>query len=408
MSVLDLQRKGQQIGRIRIGQQVAVIKDGRDTGKTRPARLDTFRFTTSSRRSADAIAELFGGEVREWNGQLEVITRQSEISVMVPPRDAVVSQWYEQWNAGGCIRRCDSQHEQISGGPCQCPHAADPDDREAADKAALRRAELAKLNPPQACHLITRVSVMIPDLPGVGVFRLDTGSFYAASEIGDTARILQKARDAGVFLPAVLRIEQRQRVAGGQTKKYPVPVLEILATLRQIVGGELAAGGVAAQLPPAPGEPLRAITARVAAIPAAPGIPGGAADDAEVVDAVIVGEWLDAALAAAMTLTSEAEGRKLWRESAEKAHAGEITGTDARNVQELITARLADLREARPAELDPEDPWAVKVEGLSGPDDAADALAELDSLLEAGRVDPARAVRVRRAVLARFPQAAAS
>jgi hypothetical protein len=259
MSVLDLQRKGQQIGRIRIGQQVTYVKDGRE--KQRPARLDTFRITTASRHTADAVAELLGGEVREWNGQLEVITKRSEISVMVPPRDAVISQWYEQWNAGGAIRRCDSQFDQISNGPCQCPHAGDPSDAEEANRAALRRAELAKLNPPQACHLITRVNVMIPDLPGLGVFRLDTGSFYAAAEIGDTAYILQKARDAGVFLPAILRIEQRQRVAGGQTKKYPVPVLEILSTFRQIASGELAAGGVVAQLPPAPGGQPRAIAA---------------------------------------------------------------------------------------------------------------------------------------------------
>ena len=271
MSVLDLQRKGQQIGRIRIGQQVSFVKDGKE--KTRPARLDTFRFTTASRHTADAIADLFGGEVREWGRQWEVITKRSEISVMVPPRDAVVSQWYEMWNAGGCIRRCDSQHEQISNGPCQCPHAANPDDAEEADKAARERAELAKTNPPRACHLITRVSVMIPDLPGLGVFRLDTGSFYAASEIGDTAALMQAARDKGVFIPATLRIEQRERVAGGQTKKYPVPVLEILATFRQIASGQLEAGGMAAQLPPAPG----AARAAIAASPASPQAAGAPA-----------------------------------------------------------------------------------------------------------------------------------
>lgn len=273
MSVLDLQRKGQQIGRIRIGRQVTA-----SNGKMRPDRLDTFRFTTASRHTADAVAELFGGEVREWNKQWEVITKRPEISVMVPPRDAVVSQWYEMWNAGGCIRRCDSQQEQISGGPCQCPHAEDPADTDEVSRAALRRADMAKANPPQACHLITRVNVMIPDLPGLGVFRLDTGSFYAASEIGDTAALMQAARDRGVFLPAVLRIEQRQRTAGGQTKKYPVPVLEILSTFRQIASGELAAGGVAAQLPPLPGTQPKAIAAAPAAVPSqapAPVSPSG-------------------------------------------------------------------------------------------------------------------------------------
>jgi hypothetical protein len=255
MAVIDLQRKGQQIGRIRIGQQVATTAGG-----SRPARLETFRFTTGSRSQADAIGAAFGGEVRQWNREWEVITDRSEIPVMVPPRDEVISQWYEQWNAGGCLRRCDSQTEQISGGPCKCPHAEDPTDAEEAARAALKRADLARQNPPQACHLITRINVMIPDLPGLGVFRLDTSSYYAAVEIGDTARLMQAARDQGVFLSAVLRIDQRSRVAGGLTKRYPVPVLEVTASFRQIVSGELAAGGVAAQLPPVPGQ-ARAITA---------------------------------------------------------------------------------------------------------------------------------------------------
>src|SRR5208282_1069123 len=256
MAVLDIQRRGQQIGRLRIGQQVQA-----SNGKMRPARLDTFRFTTGSRTTADAIAELYGGKVREWNGELEVITGKSELCVTVPPRDEVISQWYEMWTAGGCQRRCDSQHEQISKGPCQCPHAADPSNAEEVAAAALERARLAKLNPPKACGLVTRISVMIPDLPGLGVFRLDTGSYYAATEIGDSAALMQVARDRGVFLPAILRIEHRQRVAGGQTKKFPVPVLEVLTTFRDLATGVLEGAGVAAQLPPAPGGQRRAITA---------------------------------------------------------------------------------------------------------------------------------------------------
>lgn len=270
MSVLDIQRRGQQVGRLRIGEQVAVIKDGKDTGKTRPARRDTFRLTTGSRHLAEAAAAYFGSEAKPWNGQWDVDTKVSELPVMVPPRDAVISQHYEMWNAGGAIRRCDSQREQISGGPCLCPHAGDPDDAEEAARAALRRADMAKKNPPQACHLITRINFMIPDLPGLGVFRLDTSSYYAAVEIGDAATLMQAARDQGVFLSAILRIDQRQRVAGGQVKKYPVPVLEITSTFRQIASGELAAGGMAAQLPPAPGARPRAIAAAAPATAAPP------------------------------------------------------------------------------------------------------------------------------------------
>ena len=187
----------------------------------------------------------------------------------VPPRDEVVSQWYEMWTAGGCQRRCDSQHEQISDGPCKCPHAEDPSDADEVARMALERAALHKADPSKACGLVTRINVMIPDLPGLGVFRLDTGSYYAAVEIGDTAQLMQMARDKGVFLPAMLRIEQRQRVAGGQTKKYPVPVLEVLATFRDLATGAIGQAGIAAQLPPAPGERL-AITTGPAVPPQRP------------------------------------------------------------------------------------------------------------------------------------------
>jgi hypothetical protein len=83
-----------------------------------------------------------------------------------------------------------------------------------------------------------------------------------------------------VFLPAILRIEQRQRVAGGQTKKYPVPVLEVLATFRDLATGAIESAGILAQLPPAPGEQPRAITAGVPVAPPAPDpAPGGPAFD---------------------------------------------------------------------------------------------------------------------------------
>lgn len=262
MSVLDIQRRGQQIGRLRMGEQVGTGTFKQDgTEKMRPVRRETWRLTTGSRHTADAAGCHYDSEVRPWNGQWEVDTKLSEIPVMVPPRDAVISQNYEMWTAGGAARRCNSQFDQISGGPCRCPHADDPDDAEEAARAALLRADMARKNPPQACHLITRVSFMIPDLPGLGVFRLDTSSYYAAVEIGDAAQLMQAARDQGVFLSAVLRIDQRQRVASGQTRKYPVPVLEVTSSFRQIASGELAAGGMAAQLPPAQGEQRRAIAA---------------------------------------------------------------------------------------------------------------------------------------------------
>lgn len=318
MAVLDIQRRGQQIGRIRIGQQVAVIKDGRDTGKTRPARLDTFRITTGSRSEADAIAALYGGEVREWRGEFEVITTKSEIGVTVPPRDEVISQWYEMWTAGGCVRRCDSQREQISGGQCLCPHAEDPSDPDETARAALQRAQMAKQSPPKACKLVTRVNVMIPDLPGLGVFRLDTHSYYAATEIGDTAHLMQAARERGVFLPAILRIEHRQRVANGETKKFPVVVLEVLTTFRDLATGAIEQAGIAAQLPPAPGGQHKAIAAPAVPVPDAP-VPAATAEPM-VAPETIAREIAEAAREAATRSNIERLMAKAQEEGVEGDH----------------------------------------------------------------------------------------
>jgi hypothetical protein len=259
MAVLDLQRRSQQIGRIRTGIQVQISNGGRG----RPAKLDTLRFTSGSKFAVEAVSILYGGDVRPWkNGsrnEWEVITKVSEIGITVPPRDAVISQFYEMWSKGGCQRRCDSRQEQKSNGPCLCPHADNPGDPVQVELAALERAELAKTG--KACKLVTRISVMIPDLPGLGVWRLDTGSFYAAGEIIDQAALMEMARAHDVGLPAMLRLEQRQSVSNGETKTYAVPVIDVLVTARAIMTGQLAAGGAAAQLPPAPGESPRAITA---------------------------------------------------------------------------------------------------------------------------------------------------
>jgi len=67
------------------------------------------------------------------------------------------------------------------------------------------------------------------------------------------------ARERGIWLPAMLRIEIRERVADGRTTEFPVPVLDVLATLRQIITGELDQTGLAQLLPPPPPGARRAL-----------------------------------------------------------------------------------------------------------------------------------------------------
>lgn len=244
MPLLDLQRRHYTIGRIRIGTSQPTSE-----GRKRPVKLTTFRFTTRSYQAAHSITELYGGEAVRWadgptDDQWQVFTQVSEIAVSIPPGDAALSQWWELWSGGGCERRCDGATEQLTGQPCLCP------------RDLLARSEAAKVG--RACKPTTRCSVILPDLPGLGVWRLDSHGFNAAVELGGTAEMLARARAQGVAIPAVLRLEQRSSVAGGKTRRFVVPVLDITMSMRAVL--ELPAGApLKAQLPPAPGQ--RAIEA---------------------------------------------------------------------------------------------------------------------------------------------------
>jgi hypothetical protein len=206
MPLLDLQRRLAEIGRIRIGASEAT-----SNGRSRPKKLETFRITSRDRSRLDTIATLYGGTVQEWESQWEVFTDTSELPVMLIPGQNL-SAWYEMWTGGGCARRCDGQHEVLSDGPCLCP-------------AADERRDLAANG--KACKPTTRLSVLLPDVPGIGCWRLETHGYYAAVELAGAAELLERATAQGVLLPARLRLDQREVKRGGQTRRFAVPMLEV-------------------------------------------------------------------------------------------------------------------------------------------------------------------------------------
>jgi hypothetical protein len=198
--ILGLQRRTAEVGRIRLG-----VKTTGSNGKERPTKLDRLRFTSARKDLIEKVAVLYGGTVEPWhpargNAQWEVITQTDSVPVMVPPQDPAESQWYEAWSAGGCQRRCNGQREMISGGACLC----DPDRRD--------------------CQMHTRIRVMLKEIPGIGVWRVDTGSYYAALELPGVTEFLAQAE--GV-IPGRLTLDQRTVTRAGMTKKFAVPVLDV-------------------------------------------------------------------------------------------------------------------------------------------------------------------------------------
>lgn len=260
--IIDLQRRLAEIGRIRIGQQVAA-----GNGKARPAKLATFRLTSADRVRIDHAAALYGGQPQQWQApagpQWELITKTADLDVIVPPSDMAFSQHYELWSKGGCQRRCDGRTEAITEGPCLC----DPVARE--------------------CDIHTRLSVLLRDLPGLGVWRIDTSGYYAAVELQGAVEVIQLAAGRGQMLPARLRLEQRQvkRIVDGkpQTRNFAVPVLDVEVSPGQLVATSTPRPQIAAE----PSAPQVDGVARLTPVPAE--LPSGparsVAEQAALVDA---------------------------------------------------------------------------------------------------------------------------
>lgn len=269
----DLQAKGTTVARIRTG--ISVI--GKN-GKQRPEKLTRFLITTESRHIAESVAATYGGEVQPYMPMLrdvqkgwQVLVEVDEIPVAVPANTQVVSQWWEIWSGGGLKRRCDGEVASSwevdpdtgrgageSRGPCRCP----ADLMERANGAASGR----------TCRPSTRVNLILPDVPGTGMFMVESHGLYAAQEMGQVAELMGRASAAGVVLPALLRLEQREGVRreGETTNRFAVPVLQLLDTPRQLLA-KAEAGPAASMLPPPP-PALLALTAGSATPP--PGLPG--------------------------------------------------------------------------------------------------------------------------------------
>lgn len=227
--IISLQRRMMELGRCRLGQKGA---------RGEPKKLDTFRWTSASRALLEAIAEKDGGTVTEWAdapdaGYYEVVTDRDQVDIIIPPvfsaddgqPTAPYSQWFELWSQAGCQRRCDGRTEALSGKPCLCAGRVDAEGEEARE-----------------CKVTTRFSFMRPDIPGLGVWRIESHGWNAAVELPGTLEVMLMAAAENKFIPAVLRIEHRtKRIAdGNQTRRFVVPVIDLPGvTVNQLASGDI-------------------------------------------------------------------------------------------------------------------------------------------------------------------------
>jgi hypothetical protein len=217
----NIQARAAEHGRLRTGY----------TQGNRPMRSATWVVTSHSEEHVRAAAELWGGTPEQWSPlnstiqQWRVITKASSIEALITPGDPL-NQYNELWTKGGCQRRCDGETELLSRQACLC--------------AARFGEEWHQQKKGVVCSTTSRLNVMLPDLSGMGLWRAETHSFYAASEWGGMVDMVLAGTDGRGFVPVTLRIEPRQVVRDGETKKFPVVVVELRGvTPRQALAGPL-------------------------------------------------------------------------------------------------------------------------------------------------------------------------
>lgn len=223
--IIGLQRRIREVGRIRIGVQAAT-----STGRKAPRKLDRFRFTSGDRSVIESAAGAFGGTASAWdNGgasQWECVSDASEIRILLPPNpsDMAWSQFYETWAKGFCGRRCDGQWDTVRDRACDC----DPEDRE--------------------CKPTSRLSVLLPDIAGLGLWRLESHGYYAAVELAGAVDLIQQMAGAHSMIPARLRLEQREvrRIVKAKpvVHKFVVPVIDLDVSIMGVRALALRVGDV--------------------------------------------------------------------------------------------------------------------------------------------------------------------
>ncbi|HSE05921.1 MAG TPA: hypothetical protein VLK35_17365 [Methylomirabilota bacterium] len=227
------QKQARELGRLRTGYSIP-SEDPKK--RPRPVKSKTWVLSSHSEHYVTAAASAWGGNVERWqpqgNGapQFRVITEAEQLEAILPPGDPL-SQANEMWNKGGCARRCDGETEQISRHPCLCLAEHGPEWH-------LLRQDLYTKD--KVCAATSRLNVILPDMPDVGVWRVETHSWYAANELAGTVDMVLSGTGGKGLVPVTLRIEPRTRVAGGKTKQFPVVVVEIRGvTTRQALTGPL-------------------------------------------------------------------------------------------------------------------------------------------------------------------------
>jgi hypothetical protein len=245
--ILTIQRRVRELGRIRTGDSEPYTSDSGQQ-RRRARRSATFILTSNFRDQLDLAAELWGGTVEPWQPQgagpqiWRVVTDTDALPAILPPADPdPLYQSYELWSGGGCVRRCNGEREEKSAGPCVCTARFGPE--------WWTRTDLPKGS---VCKATTRLNVFLP-LADFGFWRLETHSYWAATEIEPMIEIIRAPVGPKSAVPITLAIVHYERVKEGKRLMYPV----VTVSMRGTPTTQILSGGAtrAIEASPAPAPP---------------------------------------------------------------------------------------------------------------------------------------------------------
>lgn len=235
-AIQDIARRMPEAGRIRIG-----MKSGRAM-----KAIDTFRLTTPYQDVITKAAELYGGQPQPWSDpkarvkdQWELITATNTLPITVVPEG--LSQWYELWP--GPSRRCDGITVQV------------PESR-GEDYELVEAPCICRAKEELECQTYTRVTLLLPELPFRGTWRLETKGWNAAQELPGVYSMVEAFAQQGKMLNAELVLDKRSTVTPtGRKRNFVVPIITLTDTVHEIASGQsdvrnaITAGGERKALP---------------------------------------------------------------------------------------------------------------------------------------------------------------
>lgn len=222
--IAELDRRMPRAGKIKLG------------AKTEKAmkKLEQFRFLSPFKDCIDAIAEQYGGQTKPYHDdaanpkdQFEVFTTSDTIEVGLMPDGLEAA--YEMWGGGMRQRNCD-------GRTCSMEEPAQ-DDYIIVEHPCLCVAEGVF-----RCKPKLRITVILPTVPLRGAWLLETGSWFAQSEMPGMFDLISELGKRGQMTKALLSIESRTDVKFGKGGKpirrnYVVPVLSMADTPLALMQG---------------------------------------------------------------------------------------------------------------------------------------------------------------------------